>query len=211
SRSGAAPRDGADRRKLRQPRGELRVRPRAKLVRDRAFGAVPFWFHAPRRADRRLHASFVGIDETGLVELTVGWGDEYVTQHSLYGFEFHTGMYQGRVDEAALLGKLARERFPLLARMLMEDLATGDKLLVFRAEEAGRDAEASRLLAAIRSRGPASLLWVTLARDAAQVGTVRRMEDGLLVGYLDRLAPLRDARALSFEAWLSICTAAHAL
>lgn len=157
-----------------------------------------------------LHESFAGIDEPGLIELTTGWGDEYVTRHALYGFEFHTGMQKGTVDEADLLRKLSRERFPLLARMLREDLASGDKLLVFRAEEPGQDAEARRLFAAIRMRGPASLLWVTLARDASQVGTVSRLGDGLLIGYLDRLAPLRFAAGLSFEPWLSVCTAAHA-
>jgi len=160
-----------------------------------------------------LNTSFAGIDEVGLFETTLGWGDEYVIEHALYGFEFHTGIRKGMPDTAGLVRKFVNDRFPLLTRMLREDLATGDKLLVFRAEEAGRDAEASRLLAAIRGRGrgPATLLWVTKANDPAQVGTVRRMGDGLLVGYLDRLASLRDARALSFEPWLAVCTAAAAL
>lgn len=158
-----------------------------------------------------LNTSFAGIDEVGLFETTLGWGDEYVIEHALYGFEFHTGIRKGMADTAGLVRKFVNDRFPLLARMLREDLATGDKLLVFRAEEAGRDAEASRLLTAIRDRGPATLLWVTTAKDAADVGTARRMGDGLLVGYLDRLAPLRDARALSFEPWLAVCAAASEL
>ncbi len=155
--------------------------------------------------------SFAGLAEPELIEVTLGFDDEYITRHALYDFEFHTTLRKGTVAEDVVLHKIARERFPLLARMLLEDLAIGDKLLVFRTEAAGQDAEAFRLRDAIRRRGRAVLLWVTLAEQASQVGTVRRLDDGLMVGYLDRLAPLRFARELSFEPWLAVCRAAHDL
>lgn len=158
-----------------------------------------------------LHSSFAGLEEPALIEITAGFQGEHVTRHALYDFEFHTAMLARNVDEGTVLKRMARERFPLLARMLREDLASGEKLFVFRAEEGSGDAEAWRLLEAIRRHGPGTLLWVTLAREPAEVGTAVRRGDGLIVGYLDRLAPLRFARALSFEPWLAVCRAAYGI
>ncbi len=170
------------------------------------FGLTPF-----EGLVAALESRFAGLSDPSEIEIGLGYLQEYLVRHRRYGFEFHTRMHADRAPEADVWQQVVGKRFPLLSRMLTEDLETASKLFVFRPEDAGGEDEAYRLLGAMRRYGSPSLLWVTLTEEPEEIGSVRWLADGLMVGYLDRFGPLRYARGLSFEAWLSVCRNAHDL
>lgn len=88
----------------------------------------------------------------------------------------------------------------------MEEIETGDKLLVYRAEnETNKGEMADGLAKSISARGKAVLLWVMVAPTAALAGQVHWAEPGrLMYGYLDRFARIRFAAGASYDSWLTL-------
>ncbi len=111
-----------------------------------------------------------------------------------------------------VLATVARH-YPFLAEMLLYELSDGKKLFVYRPETPDEPiVRAYHLMRAMRRIGPATLLWVTVVDDPGVVGTTHWILPGqLMIGHLDRYAPLRFAAGLSFEPWLQVCLAAMRL
>jgi hypothetical protein len=156
-----------------------------------------------------LECRFDGLGDASQIDIEEGFGREYVATHRRYGFEFHTVMNAAKTTPQNVLATVVRH-YPFLAEMLLHELSEGKKLFVYRPETPDEPiVRAYHLLRAMRRIGPATLLWVTALDDPAVVGTTDWiLPDQLMVGHLDRYAPLRFAAGLSFELWLQVCFAA---
>lgn len=146
---------------------------------------------------RGIGNQFSGIGER---VIAVSEGD-YVLKDREYDISYHTRIMEG--DPAAIVRQQA-PRLKFLARKLMEDIADGDKVFVFKHETERH--EVMPLLWAMRAIGKAKLLWVTTR--GGEPGTVRDLGGGLWRGYIDRFAPWSDTNDLSFDAWQGVCRTA---
>ena len=83
-----------------------------------------------------------------------------------------------------VLGKMS-VHFTFLSRKLIEDMESGDKLFVYRAEsETNKGEMADELARSISAHGNAVLLWVMLAPTPNLVGQVRWVEPDRLMWLL---------------------------
>ncbi len=148
-----------------------------------------------------------------------------------YGFRFHAGNMPANTSfddiKAAQWKKLT-----FLARKFREDLIGGERIFVCR-HGAEFEQEIVHLAEVMRTYGPTDLLWVSLEAPGKPAGTVERISDGLLRGYIDRYAEPRALNqamicrlrrsyrsyaphfqklgGLSVPAWLAICCNAFLL
>jgi hypothetical protein len=102
-------------------------------------------------------------------------------------------------------------RLPYLARLLIEDLESGQRLFCFHDGGASGQDRADQVLAALNRYTSNTLLWITLADHASAVGTADWVAPGLIRGRIDRFEPLGNVRNPSLDPWLSAIRAAHAL
>jgi predicted O-methyltransferase YrrM/capsular polysaccharide biosynthesis protein len=161
-----------------------------------------------------LDRGFDGLGDPDTVEVILAGEpghQEYVVRESVYGLFYHT--FLGPTDvEAATLRRNETIRLRFLRRKLLTDLASAEKIFVWKCNVAIDVMRVRRLLAALRRHGPATLLWVCAA-DAApgRVGSVEQLADGLLRGVIDRFAPYDGMTNISNAAWRTICATALAL
>jgi hypothetical protein len=135
---------------------------------------------------------------------------EYIIEEKYYGLVYHTFRYQGEVQEDKFLANEA-VRLKFLIRKLNEDLKDGNKLFVYRRNNALEEDDILPLLAAVNQYGPNTVFWVVLADTKHPPGTVHWVMPGLLKGYIDRFAPNENAHDLSLEVWCELCANAYLL
>jgi drug/metabolite transporter (DMT)-like permease len=124
-----------------------------------------------------------------------------------YEFHYHTQVREGDVEiEVLRAQQLKAIRF--LARKLLADLRSGEKVFVRKGRDSVSLDEMQRLLRALRRHGPVTLLWVVVADAAHRAGTVEMVQPGLLKGYIDRFAPYEDVPNFS-RVWLDVCRNAY--
>jgi hypothetical protein len=161
---------------------------------------------------RGLMAEFEGFGARETVEFALSEGErrEYVLYEKQYALTFHTFQYEGEVDAPALMGKQIA-RLQLLRRKFLEDLREGGKIFVCKRNEALSEQEILPLHAALNRFATNTLLYLTPADAEHPPGTVERLMPGLLRGWIDRLAPPKNAHDLSLECWLAVCVNAYRL
>jgi tetratricopeptide (TPR) repeat protein len=132
---------------------------------------------------------------------------EYVTRDARFHMASHTFVRKSHIPFEKMYAQSCR-RIVLLRRKLMEDLAAGDKVFVFKlGDRTLTEAELDELHAALRRHGETTLLYVRQAADTQMSGSVDCVKPGLLVGYLDHFS-LDDEgqpRTPNIPAWTSIC------
>lgn len=184
------------------------------LVQRRA-GAEPLGlfrlaFSETQALIESVQDGFADLDPLTMLAVEQPWGEEYITRFGTRGFYRHTRMYPGGSVDPAKLRQDEGKRIPFLRRRLLEDLQAADTFFVRKSNEHA-PAEMMALYQAMRRYGPNILLWVEPADPFHPPGTVERLEDGLLRGFIDRFAPRGDATAISFECWLRVCARSHRL
>lgn len=193
------------------------------LVQRRA-GAEPLGllrfsgFHIPleirlERLVEALDARFEGLGqlETVRVELAGEVGPrEYLIKESAFELMSHSFKAEGSVDPEELRRQEAI-RLQFLRRKFLDDLATGEKLLVWKANDPPAEADIQRLAEALGRLGPNTLLWVVEAAADHPAGTAEVKRPGLLKGYVERFAPYANATDISYESWFAMCAEAHRL
>ena len=102
-------------------------------------------------------------------------------------------------------------RLTFLRRKLLEDLKNGEKVWVWKSNIKLTLDQIERLVAVLRRHGQNILLWVVEADDAHRPGSVERISDNLLKGYVERFAPYHNAPDISPQSWLEVCQAAYDL
>lgn len=159
-----------------------------------------------------LERQFSGLGSLDTVHLKLEGKPErreFLVHESAYQLLHHTFVHEGEVDPEEFRGKEAR-RLVFLRDKLLADLAAGEKLWVWKSNLPLSYDDIRPLLDVLRRLGPNSLLWVVLADPEHPPGTVERVEDDLLKGYVDRFAPYDDAPNISFESWYAVSRAAYA-
>jgi len=131
----------------------------------------------------------------------------YCVHAPSYGFLFYALESGGRPDLEAFMTS-ERRRLAFLTRKFMEDCEDGAKIFVFTARHAPAE-EAAPLRDALRRHGPATLLWVSASSEKA--GAVEAAGEGLLFGFVDRLAPEEQANDVALGAWKRVCHGAIGL
>jgi hypothetical protein len=133
---------------------------------------------------------------------------EFVVAIDAYFMTYHTWLKDTRFDIDKVRA-FETKRLDFLARKFIEDLEDGEKILVYKSNGPAPRAKIEKLSKRLRSFGPVTLLWVTEADTAHRAGSVERLSDGLLQGYIDRFAPYAQADRPSLGCWLAICEQAH--
>ena len=158
---------------------------------------------------RALRARFDGLADPANVRLWEAKG-EYLIWLAKYDFVYHTYVQVGEMDPEALHRQQTRT-LPFLVQKLISDLENPEKILIFRQNEPLAANDLIDLQMALADYGPATLLWVQQARPGHQPGTVDRIEDRLMTGYVRRLASRENAPDLDLASWLVTLRRAHAL
>lgn len=143
------------------------------------------------------------------------FGPEWMAAIPAQRMNFHTGRIIADIAEDRIRTE-ERRKLQFLAQKFVDDIEDGIKIFVYRTLRDGRGGAdgmkgMDRLFAAMRSIGPARLLWVNEADAAHPAGSVRQVRDGLFHGYVERLAPHHDAFATDPEGWLALLGNAAAL
>jgi len=169
-------------------------------------------FHIPvedrlRALIHALEQDFAGLGDPGTVSCELHedpaseWYAVRETRWNLLTYAQHDGPDRD-------VGRLAARQALALGfrrRKLLEDLAMGHRVFLWKSNPGDDPADVRRLAALLRARGPNLLLWV---KAAEPVGMVEYAGDGLLIGTVARFAPYDDACGLHFQSWLSLCFAA---
>jgi hypothetical protein len=103
-------------------------------------------------------------------------------------------------------------RLRFLKDKLIDDLESASKIFVYKVTVRTLDAnELNILYRRIREYGPGTLLYVAKEDETNPNGTVRVLDDGLMVGYIDNFASTRPGGRITAVtgSWLAICQQAH--
>ncbi len=116
-------------------------------------------------------------------------------------FTYHTEV-RSSVSTAEKLLPRELKKVAYLKKRLVADLTSGEKIFV---RKGGSFERAIALFRIMRTYGSATLLWVETADELHPAGHVERIEDGLLKGYMTRLAPYGEAPDMDLTCWLDVC------
>lgn len=183
-------------------------------VVQRAVGVEPFGlfrFAGCNAADMEvlMQTRFeqLGTPEDLFLEET-GPDREVWVRSRRFSFAAHTESVFGKDEpEAVRAAQIRKVRF--LKGQLLRDLKEAHKLFVFKGQAAPDTV--SRIAAKLRAYGPNSLLWVDLADARQPPGTVERMSDGLMRGFVRHFGTYDDDPCLPVEDWVSVCGNAYRL
>ena len=152
-----------------------------------------------------LRARFEGMGEPEQVDIQVSANrQEYLVVDKCFGFLYHPWVLVGEADPEDIRRREGK-RLPFLRRKLIGDLEEAHKVFVYRGMHRLPQPLVLRLVAAMRSYGPTTLLWVETADADHPAGSVEWVAPGLLKGHIDRFAPAENAHALSLDCWIAIC------
>jgi tetratricopeptide (TPR) repeat protein len=173
-------------------------------VVQRHYGAEPlgllrFTSTPSRLLIAALDNRFVGVGDAENTTLMTHQG-EYVTGDARYHMAMHTFIQDVGDDREKRLVSVCR-RIRFLRDKLLEDLKSAEKIFVYSCREVMDETVIRELWAALRRYGDNRLLFVHSASNRNAIGSVRRLEDTLAVGLIDKLS----IESPSYELWLQIC------
>ena len=133
----------------------------------------------------------------------VGPDREFCIRSRHFTFKAHTDRYAGR-DDPAVVQMAQVMKMRVLKARLIRDLSRARRLFVYKGD--CEIALIQEIVAGLRGYGPNSLLWVRQADAAHPPGSVIRISDGLLLGFVDRSGsydgdPSGARSATSRRAW----------
>jgi capsular polysaccharide biosynthesis protein len=129
---------------------------------------------------------------------------ELMVRESAYQFWYHSGVREGEVDPD-VQAKREATRLSFLRRKLLDDLATGDKIWVWKSQATTHRDQIRPLLEILRRLGPNTLLWVVEADDEHAVGTIESLEPDFIKGYISRFAPYDNVLDIQVAPWFAVC------
>lgn len=139
---------------------------------------------------------------------TVGPQQEYWVKSRRFPFESHTNRFAPQ-HERRMVRRGEIDRIRYLKSHLLQDLASGRKLFVFKGRS---DAALIRELAGELERyGENCLLWVDVADRAHPPASLERASATLLRGYVSRFGTYEGSPSLPVEEWVSVCAQAFRL
>ena len=177
---------------------------------QRRFGAEPIsllrWASTPpEHLVAALDTRFAGVGERDHTKIAVIHG-EYTTHDKRYHMFSHTFT----PESAEPLEQFTRQhlrRTQYLRRKLLDDLAEGDKIFVYKCLQGLSDEQARSIHQAIlRYGGRQALLCVRLEDAAHPRGTLDVLDDGLFMGTIDRFSTVD----INVDIWVELCRKADA-
>jgi capsular polysaccharide biosynthesis protein len=152
-----------------------------------------------------LEGGFQGVGVPGSINLaTEGERREFVVRETSHNLMYHTFIYEGEIDADKLRQSEAR-RLGFLRRKLFDDLAAGEKIWVWKSNVDVTKQQVLTLLRVLRGFGPNNLLWAVEADAAHPAGTVERLNEHLIRGYIERFAPYDRADDIIDTPWFEVC------
>lgn len=168
------------------------------------FAGVPL-----RNLLAALRNRFANIANPDHIRIVVENG-EYMVKLTKYDFNYHAHVLVGETDPQALHQQQCRTvRF--LADKFVRDLEEPGKIFVFRQNEPLSATDLVDLRLALSACGPAVLLWVQEACQGHPPGTVVRVDDRLMVGYVRRLATRDNVPDLDYASWMTVLRKAYTI
>ena len=177
---------------------------------QRHFGAEPIGLLRWAGIDfetllKGLDCGFEGVGSRETTEMKLNPSNhEYYTTDKVYGLNMHTFIQRDDGNEERIYGRLCR-RMTYLADKLVDDLKAGERIFVYQSALDRTDEDLRTLHAAMRRYGPATLLFVRLARGPDAAGSVRLLQEGLLAGFIDQVGFDGRSWTISFDLWLTLC------
>jgi len=168
----------------------------------------------PAELIEALDTEFAGVGDEANTELVTARvaadREEYVTRDTRYLMESHTFVRTADAPADKMFQQTCR-RMRFLRGKLIEDLRAGEKIFVYRAEEAIDDETIIALHAALARYGDNTMLCVMRAHAGHKARTVRTLGPGIFVGYVSHF--LRDAGSHTgsdIDGWAVVCAQTEA-
>ena len=184
---------------------------------QRHFGAEPLglfrWVSlGPNKLCRALHHELAGIGADDFTRLDITEGGEFSTSDTRYGLGMHSFIKDTGQDREQLFRQLKR-RMVFLRRKLLEDLAAGEKIFVYRAVNPVREETILSIAAALQRYNPNNALLAVLGDELdAPPGEL------VPLGHRTAYVTVQDGRKMphgtgwdvQFQSWAEACTKALA-
>jgi hypothetical protein len=136
------------------------------------------------------------------------WGFVH-TGHNIYCD--HSGLHRNTYTKQDAAQRLL-ETYCFYRRLMLENLAAGEKIFVYRIFDGVLSSpEIISLARAVRRHGPGKLLYVQRATPDNPPFTVRYAGANLLMGYIDAFAPTPNGIVYNTTGWDRLCRAALAI
>jgi capsular polysaccharide biosynthesis protein len=165
------------------------------------------------RLDTLVAALTSGFQDLGdpsalSVELVGAPGQaQFMVHEASYGLIYPSGVQEGAIEPEALVTREAR-RLAVLRDRLLDELASGEKIWIWRSPATTHLEQIQPLVTALRSLGPNVLLWVVEQDERHPPGSVEPLGSDLLRGYVERFAPDDHPDGVRPDAWLTMCESA---
>lgn len=180
---------------------------------QRYAGAEPpslFRFNATV-LERLIHGLSTRFSDLALPgSVSVEWKGEWMVKESSYLLTYHSGNDNPDYSPDRLVKEHTRW-LTYMAGKFLERLEIGDRMYVRKGENGDSEASIRSLYSALRNIGPASLLWVTEADDAHPTGSVERLDNGLIRGWLSSFASWNRVPNCDVLDWLHLLRRVWAL
>ena len=126
-----------------------------------------------------------------------------------YNCMLHTHI-RGPDSALLLMASKMRRRVKFLRNKLLDDLSVGEKIFVQLANPGSTLDDMFQFVSAFRGVTRAPLLFVKVAENKSDIGTIKEIAPGFLLGHLSRTGIFADHQDLDFECWLQLCVKASA-
>jgi hypothetical protein len=181
---------------------------------QRGYGAEPLsllrWCNVPPGALlRALEARFAGLGEPQNLVLKPNRRGALDCSDTVFGLLGHAFVLADGADLDAIHTREC-QRLQFLKAKLIDELEVGEKIFVYKRARSIPQAHIEMLFGAIRAYGPNTLLWVVVSDEQHPSGRVEVLRDGLLKGYISRMADQSAVPSTTLVGeWLEICAAAE--
>jgi glycosyltransferase involved in cell wall biosynthesis len=148
-------------------------------------------------------------------------GEGQMVRDVTSGVAFHTQMRSierdGRWEfiapeaERRKIYEQESRKLDYLRQKFDREIAGNHRIYVTKRNDGLSQSDVEALLNAVRFRGGGRLLYVTLADSSHAAGTVERISDTLVHGWIDRFAPYDHADHVSLTHWQSLLMATQAI
>jgi tetratricopeptide (TPR) repeat protein len=164
----------------------------------------------PKQLIAALESRFEGVGSLEHTFLSVNEFGEYILHDRRY-FRKHTFTFvEDKQNNADKVLRRMCHWLVLLKDKLIEDLGKAEKVFVYRSPGPILEDEVMEIWHATRRYAANTVLCAHLQDDLHPAGTVERIADGLLLGYVNRPTSM-DRDGIDFDCWSSVCRSAAEL
>jgi tetratricopeptide (TPR) repeat protein len=181
---------------------------------QRRFGAEPLglfrWVSlGPSKLCNALRSDLAGIGDEEFTQVEVGENGEFSTSDTRYGLAMHSFIKDVGQDRDVLFRQLKR-RMVFLRRKLLEDLASGEKVFVYRSTGSLSEEAILKISAELKRHNPANALLAIAVDDPEEAPELYPIAPDVLYATIPdgRKIPLRTGWDIKFNRWAEICAAA---